>query len=124
MLSDRLKNSLKRQYDAYVVRIAWLEAQDRIVKLQIVHARILDRLTALSLNRLPQTLEQEMMADRMKYALLYIQNLIETDISYLTDENGGMRYISRSSEMCSNIKFYCSATETPFFNERGCGCKK
>ena len=124
VLSEKLQNSLKRQYDAFVVHISWLSVNDRIAKLEIIDARIKTRLATFSINTLPLTLTQEMQNDKMKYALIFLQNLVETDISYLTDELSGMRYISKDANMCSNIKFYCSTTETPFFNNKGCGCKK
>lgn len=124
VLSERLQNSLKRQYDAFIVRISGLDSSARLTKLELINTRIVTRLTALSINPIPLTLSQEMMADKMKYALLFIQNLVQADISYLTDEMAGMRYISKDSSMCGNIKFYCSTTEVPFFTEKGCGCKK
>lgn len=124
VLSERLKNSLKNQYDAFIVRIAGLDANTRVVRLELINTRIVTRLSAFSMNTIPLTLTQEMATDRMKYALLFIQNLVQTDISYLKDEIAGVRYISRDSTMCTNIKFYCAATEVPFFSDKGCGCKK
>lgn len=124
VLSEKLQNSLKRQYDAFVVHISWLSVNDRIARLEIIDSRIKTRLATFSINTFPLTLVQEMQNDKMKYALIFLQNLVETDISYLTDELSGMRYISKDANMCSNIKFYCSTTEIPFFNDKGCGCKK
>ncbi len=109
----------------FIVRIAGFTASDRLARLNALNDRIVTRLNTLSLNgAIPKTLTQEMMNDRMKYALLFLQNLVQTDISYLTDEVAGMRYISRDANMCSNIKFACNAPEVPFFTDKGCGCKK
>lgn len=124
VLSTRLQNSLKRQYDVFFTRIALLDPSVKLSKLETIDARIASRLTTLSLSTIPMTLSQEMMADKIKYALLFLQNLVQSDISYTKDEISGMRYTSKDSAMCSNIRFYCSTTETPFFTDKGCGCKK
>lgn len=124
VLSDRLKASLTFQYKAFVSRISPLDARAQVTRLEVINTRIVNRLAALSLNTLPMTLAQEMAADKLKYALLFLQNLVQTDIAYLNDELSGMRYISKDAVQCENIKFYCLTTETPFFNDKGCGCRK
>jgi hypothetical protein len=121
VLSDKLQNSLKRQYDVFMVRVTG----DQLARLNALNDRIVTRLNTLAMSgAIPKTFAQEIMNDRMKYALLFLQNLVQTDISYLTDEAGGMRYISRDANMCSNIKFSCNVPEVPFFTDKGCGCKK
>lgn len=124
VLSDRLKASLLVQYKAFAQRISSLDAKAQIARLDIINARISDRLVALAINSLPLTLVEEMRIDKLKYALLFLQDLVETDISYLNDELAGSRYISKDAVQCQSIKFYCFTTETPFFGDKGCGCEK
>ncbi len=94
----------------------------QLKKLQILDSRITTRLAIP--RSYPMTLEQEMRADKMKYALQFIQDITRTTIWELEEAITGKRYLFRDPAQCALVKVKCMAGESFFNDDIGCGCKK
>lgn len=122
VLSEGLKNALRVQFDRFMKIIGTLEQKAELAKLQLLDTKITAR---LAIERVyPMTLEQEMKADKLKYALQFLGDLTQTSIWNLEEEITGKRYLFRDPVKCEGIALKCMAGETFFTDEVGCGCKK
>ncbi len=122
VLSEKLKASLQSQFDRFSQTLTALSQTAQLAKFQWLDARITTRLAIAP--TFPMDLATEMKADRMKYALRFIQDLTKTSIWNLEESITGKRYLFRDPVQCETVRIKCSAGESFFSDEGGCGCKK
>lgn len=122
VLSEGLKQNLQIQFDRFFGSFSWMSNTIQLQKLQALDSRINDRLAVA--RSYPMTLEQEMYADKIKYALEFIQDINQTSIQKLEEAITGKRYILRDPAKCELVKVKCMAGESFFNDDVGCGCQK
>lgn len=122
VLSEGLKKNLQIQFDRFFGSLSWMTQTIQLQKLHSLDSRINDRLAIP--RSYPMTLEQEMQADKMKYALEFIQDITKTNIQKLEESITGKRYLFRDTNKCAVVKFKCMAGESYFSDDIGCGCQK
>lgn len=122
VLSEKLKENLTKQMTAFEKMLEKFEKKIQLTKFQSLASRIKDRL--LIERKYPLTLEQEMRADTIKYALQFLGDRTQTSIWNLEEQLTGKRYLFRDTEKCSLVRIKCMDGESFFNDEIGCGCKK
>jgi hypothetical protein len=122
ILPDAIKTYLLGRYNRFLFSLDTLTTTTPLAALQAVDARITARLESIVKSpTLP--LADEMQADKLRQALLFLQKLVQTEILHIQNVISGAKYTSRDPEQCKLMDYICKPGTAPFTDATGCGCK-
>ncbi len=123
VISETLKTFLTTYFNNFLQKISILDNTSKLSRLERIDTKISNRLNSLVSN-ISLELDEEIKNDKIKYSLIFLQDLTKKNIWNTQEIISGKRYLFRDTVKCEGVKFKCSDWETAFFDEVGCWCKK